>query len=297
MSIVFCKSKRYYKHLFGYLREILYNVKKCYLLRLEVYMVAHGEHSLDGKRILVPPARPEANPLLNMLQRRGAEAIEFPGLIAAPPLSYGHMDEAIRHLNKFDWIIFSGRDCVINFFERFNALVNDRAELQGRKIIAIGHGAVLALKTKGIEINYIPRIHTARGVIDALQEISGSWFLLLRVEDASRSLPEKLRELGAKVSEVDGYRMIVDTSTDMTEKVLGGKFDAVALTNPTAVRYLLKGINQMGLNLLESLKGTTIAVVGPATAETARRSGLTPAIVSQGHIANLRDSLIEFFKD
>ncbi len=121
--------------------------------------------------------------------------------------------------------------------------------------------------------------------------------MLVRVEDASRSLPERLKELGAKVREVDGYRMLVDTSKDLAKKVFGYKLDAVALANPSAVRFLLKGANQLGLNLLESLKEVTIAAVGPATAEVARNYGLTPSIVSRGHITNLRDSLIDFFSN
>ncbi len=259
-------------------------------------MIESKEKRLTGKRILVPPARPESNPLFNVLQRHGAEVLEFPKLRIAPPALYSPMDEVIRHINRFDWIIFSGSNCVINFLDRFNELLGDQADLIGRKIAAIGSGAASALKKKGIEINYIPRIHTARGVIDGLQDVSGLRFLLVRVEDASRYLPERLRELGATVSEVDGYRMVVDTSADMVKEVFCSKLDAVALTNPTAVRFLLKGADQTGLNLLESLQGVMIAAVGPATAETARNYGLTPGIVSGGHIANLRDSLIEFFR-
>ena len=48
-------------------------------------MIADGENGLTGRRILVPPARPEANPLLHILQKHGAEVIEFPKLITAPP--------------------------------------------------------------------------------------------------------------------------------------------------------------------------------------------------------------------
>jgi uroporphyrinogen III methyltransferase/synthase len=260
-------------------------------------MTADGENGLTGRRILVPPARPEANPLLHILQKHGAEVIEFPKLITAPPVDYGAMDESIRNLKQFDWIIFSGSNCVVNFFERLDELAGYRAEFSGRRIAAIGYGAVSALKTKGIEINYIPKDHTSQGVIEGLIEIPGSRFLLIRVQDASRSLPERLRELGAEVTEVDGYRMIVDTNADMVEKAFGSKLDAVALTNPTAVRFLLKGADQSGLDLLKSLKGAAIAVVGPATADAAERSGLKPDIVSKGHIANLRDSLRDLFNN
>ncbi|MCK5505934.1 MAG: uroporphyrinogen-III synthase, partial [Thermodesulfovibrionia bacterium] len=107
-------------------------------------MAADGENGLTGRRILVPPARPEANPLLHILQKHGAEVIEFPKLITAPPVDYGAMDESIRNLKQFDWIIFSGSNCVVNFFERLDELAGYRAEFSGRRIAAIGYGAVSA---------------------------------------------------------------------------------------------------------------------------------------------------------
>lgn len=272
---------------------------KLYALRsgalIKDYMAEPVERTLVDKRILVPPARPESNPLLNVLQRRGAEVLEFPKLIIALPVNYDSMDDAIRHLDRFDHIIFSGSNCVVNFIKRFNKHTIDRAVLGGLNITAIGHGAVSALKKEGMEINYVPRIHTSQEIIEGLGAIAGSSFLLVRVEGASRSLPERLRGLGAKVREVEGYRMIVDADGDAAGKVFGRKLDAAALTNPTAVRFLIKGADRVGLNLRELLRGVTVAAVGPATAEAARNCGLTPGIVSKGHIANLINSLIEIF--
>ncbi len=64
--------------------------------------------TLAGRRIMIPPARPEANPLLRSLKRRGAETLEFPALKTAPPADYGLMDRAIQRVKDFDYIIFSG---------------------------------------------------------------------------------------------------------------------------------------------------------------------------------------------
>ncbi|MCK5505967.1 MAG: uroporphyrinogen-III synthase [Thermodesulfovibrionia bacterium] len=255
------------------------------------------EHILTGKRILVPPARPESNPLLSMLQKYGAEVLEFPRLITAPPSDYSKIDNAIKDLGRFDWIIFSGRNCVVNFMERFKMLVNDKTVLSNLRIAAIAHGTVSALKKEGMEISYNPNVHTARDVIDGFERVSGVRFLLVRVEDATMLLPERLKAQGADVTEVDGYRMLIETGKDMADKVFGSKLDAIALTNPSAVKFFLKGASQSGLNIPGILKGVTIAAVGPATSMTAGSYGLTPDIVSKGHIANLRDSLIEFFME
>lgn len=250
---------------------------------------------LSSKRILIPPARPEANPLFHILGRRGADAFEFPALKVAAPADYGPMDGAIRRLKDFDLVIFSGSNCVINFLERLEGSQLGKAALSEPKIVAIGHGASSALKKEGIEIDYVPKLHTAEGVTAALGEISGSTFLLVRVEGASRSLPQRLRGLGAKVTEVAGYRMLVDTTAEMAEKVFGSGLDALALANPASVRFFLKGAEQIGVNLEETLKEVTIAAVGPATAEAAIRNGLTPHIISRGHIADLAESLTDFF--
>jgi uroporphyrinogen-III synthase len=67
------------------------------------------------------------------------------------------------------------------------------------------------------------------------------------------------------------------------------------LANPTAVRFFLKGAEDISLKLGETLKGVMIAAVGPATAEAAEARGLKPDIVSKGHIADLAESLSKYF--
>jgi uroporphyrinogen-III synthase len=120
-------------------------------------------------------------------------------------------------------------------------------------------------------------------------------FLLVRVEGAPLGLPERLRSLGAGVSEVAGYRMLVEASAKTAEKVFGRKLRVLVLANPTAVRFLVRATDELGIDLQVRLKGVSIAAVGPATAEAARSHGLTPDIVSKGHIADLAESLTDFF--
>ncbi len=258
-------------------------------------MTAPTEKPLACKRILIPPARPEANPLLNILERRGAEVLEFPSLKVVPPGDYGPIDRAIRRLKDFDCIVFSGSNCVINFLDRLEALRLGKAALSEPKIVPIGHGTVSVLKREGIEIHYIPNVHTAEGVTERLGDIYGLNFLLVRMEGASRSLPQRLRDLGAQLSEVVGYRMLVVATLEMAEKAFALRIDGLALANPTSVRFLFKGVEQLGLNLADSFEEVTIAAVGPATAAAAGTYGLTPNIVSKGHIADLAESLTNFF--
>lgn len=256
-------------------------------------MIASRQEPLTGKRILVPPARPEVNPLLRMLKREGADVVEFPAISVAPPRDYEPMDKAIRQLKIFAWIVFSGSNCVVNFFERLRRLRLSGEAIVDARIGAIGHGAHSALKKEGIGYVYVPKMHTAESVIEGFGDIRGLRFLLVRVEGGSRSLPESLKGLGAEVVEVDGYRMVVHADPDAAEKVFGQHLDILALSNPTSVRFLIKATDELGIDLGASLKGVSIAAVGPATAEAAGRHGLAPDIVSKGHIADLVKTLID----
>jgi uroporphyrinogen III methyltransferase/synthase len=228
-----------------------------------------------------------------MLERKGAEVLEFPRIAPAPPAVFDAMDSAIEHLRDFDWIVFSGSNCVKNFFHRLDTLGLGKERITAHKVAAIGHGAVSQLKKLDIEPDYVPKVHTAEGVAHGLPDIRGSRLLLVRIDGASRNLPEELRSLGAEVTEVAGYRMIVDASPEMAEKVFGPRLDALALANPTAVRFLITAADKLGMDLHSRLKGVSVATVGPATDEAARRHGLDPDVVSEGHIADLAETLTD----
>jgi len=255
--------------------------------------MATKKKSLIGKRILVPPARPEANPLRRILERKGAEVWEFPVLRPAPPPAYDAIDSAIRQLQAFDWVVFSGSNCVVNFFDRLDTLGLGKEPIVEKQISAIGYGAVSALKKLGIEPDYIPKVHTAEGVTGGLQDIHGLSFLLIRIDGASRDLPERLRSLGATVTEVAGYRMLVEADAEIAEKIFGLRLDALALANPTAVRFLVTATNNLGIDLQSRLKGVAIAAVGPATEEAAKGYGFTSDGVAGGHIADLAETVTD----
>jgi uroporphyrinogen III methyltransferase/synthase len=258
-------------------------------------MGQQDKRPLSGKLILVPPARPEANPLLKILEQAGAETVEFPHLEVAPPADFRPMDEAIRELAAFDWLVFSGSNCVTNFLDRLDALPVNRDILEQVRLAAIGTGAAGKLRQAGLRLDYTPQQHTAQAVAKGFGEVAALRFLLIRVAGASRALPEKLQDLGAEIREIEGYRMLVRADRERARRIFGQRPHAVALANPSAIRYLLQGLAQAGLQAVEALQGIPMAAVGPATAKAARASGITPAVTAEGHISDLPASLASLF--
>ena len=249
-------------------------------------------------RILVPPARPEMNPLLQLLRRGGAEGIEFPLLQPEPPRDVASLDLALARLDQYAWIIFSGGLSVENFLSRL-ALHSEAAALRERlrqsSIVAIGHAALQALKAASVPVSLSPRQHTAEPVVDELTaraSLSAQRLLLVRVEGAGRDLPAELERRGARVEEASGYRMEVRPSDDQAANLLRGRLDAVALANPTAVRYLGRALAGVTPALRSLLTRPLIAAAGPATAQTAEEHGFRVGLVAAGHVADLARQLL-----
>jgi len=256
---------------------------------------------LSGRRILVPPSRPEVNPLLRALALKGAEVVEFPRLVVAEPESWAPLDEAVAGIGLFDWLLFSGSFCVRHFFARMERAGADQATVFARKVAAVGYGALSALKERGVAADIYPRRHVAADVVAALeaagpligQRFLGQRFLLVRVAGAPGGLPQLLRERGARVTEVAGYRML--TQAKEAAGALTPPPDIIAFANPAAVRLFARGLSELGLSIDAATRGVAVASVGPATTEAAEKAGFRVEVASAGSQVDLLKDLVKAY--
>ncbi|HME58199.1 MAG TPA: uroporphyrinogen-III synthase, partial [Terracidiphilus sp.] len=63
--------------------------------------------SLAGRRVLVTRAAHQAGKLSEGLRALGAEPVEVPVLEIRPPASFRPLDEALRQLDRYDWLILT----------------------------------------------------------------------------------------------------------------------------------------------------------------------------------------------
>lgn len=250
-------------------------------------------HPLFGRTVLVTRARSQASQLTARLEMLGARVIEAPTIaITAPSDGYAAIDTAIEQLHSYQWLIFTSANGVTEFFARLNVAGKDTRALGYARVAAIGSATAARLREHGIVADVVPAEFRAEGVVAALkgQLPPHAKVLLARAEEAREVLPDALREMGADVTIAPVYKTItgeVDAES-LREQLAGGEIDMVTFTSSSTVKNL---VNILGS--IAPLAGVKTAAIGPVTAETATKLGITPDIVAAEYTI---DGLVEAIK-
>ncbi len=242
---------------------------------------------LFGKRILVTRPREQAAEFVSLLQALGADPIEAPMIRIAPPADYTGLDAACAAIDQFDWAIFTSGNAVDAFMSRLLASSADVRALKDVKLCAIGAGTSERFSRFGIKVDLIPAESRAEGVIQALLDlgrVSGLRILLPKADIARELIGDELRRRGALVTDVTAYRTVAidperEGEPDVYRMLLDRRIDVVTFTSPSSVRSFaeLYGADTAA----DLLHATTVAAIGPVTAEAAAQLDITCSIVPE----------------
>jgi len=236
---------------------------------------------LFGKRILVTRAGSQAGSFEKLLIEHGALPVRFSSIEIKPLTANKKLDNALSHLDKYDWIAFTSVNGVEIFFSRLRDLGLDSRCLSGLKIGAIGPMTGQALHKMGITPDYLPAEFTGRGFVAGLKKrLAGRQrFLLPRAAIADDEITQGLKKLGAKVDEIAIYSTIRPRSNKTRLKALLFKngIDVITFTSSSTVTNLLCGLSKVEIARIQP----KIACIGPKTARTAAKAGLNIAIIAK----------------
>ena len=249
--------------------------------------------SLTGRRILVTRATKQAASLSRKLQDLGATIIEIPTIEIKPPPSMEELDNAIKNLKNYDWIIFTSAHGVEFFIRRMVALQVDLSLLKGAKIATIGSTTSAALQRVGRSPDYVPDEFLSEQIALGLGDLRGKKILLPRADIASGRLPRLLRNRGGIVDEVAVYRTTIpkELNSEIVKAAFKVGVDVVTFTSPSTVNNFVQVLsNEVG----KCLSNVRVACIGPVTFEAARKAGIEVHVVANPHTI---DALVEAIQD
>lgn len=246
-----------------------------------------SERPLEGWRIVVTRPRAQAEAFSSRLETLGASVIEFPTIAIEPPANTRPLDEAMRALESYDWIIFTSVNGVRQFWQRARELGADLSPVSRLRVAAIGPATAGELRAHDVEPEIVPDEFVAEAIVEALPDVGGLRILLPRADIARPVLREQLIDKGAQVDEVAAYRTVRGKPDESAFAALRSGVDVLTFTSASTVRNF---VDIVGDDLEAVLRETAIACIGPITERAARERGLPVHVVASEYTV---DGLIE----
>jgi uroporphyrinogen III methyltransferase / synthase len=255
---------------------------------------------LLGKRIVVTRAREQASDLVRQLSDLGADCLEYPTIKIVPAEDLKPMDEAIKNLSAYDWIIFTSVNGVQFFFDRLFETDRDVRALNHICTAAIGPATAERMFQFGLKSDIIPKNYRAESVVEAFrkEKLDGKKILLPRAGEARPVLPVELRKMGADVDEVTAYltEKVRDNADLLVKQLEDNAIDLITFTSSSTVRNFKSLLPPEKFTRL--IDGVTIASIGPITTNTAEESGFKVDISTESYtIPGLCEAILKYYRN
>ncbi|MFZ1087364.1 MAG: uroporphyrinogen-III synthase [Terracidiphilus sp.] len=233
--------------------------------------------SLNGRRILVTRAAHQAGRLSEGLRALGAEPVELPVIEIGPPESFEPLDDALQHLDRYDWLILTSANTIERFCSRARRFAVNPAHTAGLKIAAIGQATAETAAGYGFQVAVVPQAYVAESLIAALGELPrGKRILLPRATVARDVIPDALRAAGAVVDVVEAYRNVMpEAAPQQLRQALAEGLDAATFTSSSSATHLAEAARMAGV--VWPLAAIPAVSIGPITSQTLRELGWPPA--------------------
>ncbi len=229
--------------------------------------------------MVVTRAPEQAEGFVRALEEYGAEVILMPMVSYADPVNFKPLDDALRELVKFDWVVFTSQNAVTFFSKRARALGIDPrpANSEKPKIAAVGPATARAIGKEGMPLYLISgQYHGGALAKDLRKQVNGKKVLLPRSDRAGAELPRALRAAKAKVTDVITYRTIASTGFDEAQVA---EADVFTFASPSAFAAFADSVDAARLRGLS--ESARFAAIGLTTAASIREAGFAVEIIAE----------------
>ncbi|WP_223591121.1 uroporphyrinogen-III synthase [Neobacillus bataviensis] len=249
---------------------------------------------LLDKRVLVPRGKDQAKSFSQLVESYGGIPIEIPLIAFRPIASNERLQDCLKALDTYDWIIFTSNVTVETFF----TFLDDSVEALPR-VAVIGKKTEEVLKEKGVQAEFVPSVYVAEEFVEEFLPIlqSGSKVLIPKGNLAREYIAAALTEAGAQVEEVIIYETYLPEESRL--KVRGmladGEIDILSFTSPSTVDHFMEVVKDYDLH--EQLSSCVISCIGPVTEKKLLEYGL--AVHASPKVYTVKDminSTIDFLE-
>jgi len=254
---------------------------------------------LYGQRILI--TRQLTDDYLK-LEELGAELFVFPTINFLPPEDFTELDNSIKNIKSYNYIVFPSPRAVNFFFKRFIFLGKDVRDLKGVLICVLGQETANTLKKYGINADIIPDEFNAEAVAELFKKKvihespSSIRILYPRSDIALKSFAKAMQNAGVVVDAPETYRTVKPSehAKRLSRFLMEGKITVATFTSPSSFNNLFEMLKDEVKNVLKDL---TIAAIGKTTAKAIEEKGYKVSIMpDRSTIKDMVEAIIRWGK-
>jgi len=250
--------------------------------------------NLTNKRIVITRPRERAGEFAALLTAEGAEPVFFPVIQISPLHDHTRLDEALRNLEHYDWLILTsvhGVDAFISRMQRLGLALPNHL-----RVAAVGIQTAMSLSGYGVTVHFVPTEYSAESIASSLRaDASAKRFLLPQSNLARDVLAKQLQSAGGEVDEVVAYHTAQAQPDPFALEVLRSGVDVVTFASPSSVKGFANILDEHNVDIHNLPGNPLIACIGQVTASAVKDIGLQVNIEAQEHtIKGLVAALKEF---
>lgn len=264
-------------------------------IRDENIVFAQSDVSLKDKVIISTRAIESGDSLPDILKTCGAKLLSLPMIEIAPSKLDTRAIEQLNHLERFDWIFFTSKNGVINFFRH---LIDVKGNTELPKTV---HLAVIGYKT-GLELEYYgytPTLISDENTSDELliqfykkYQPQNLTILLALGNLADNTLSSRLSTENT-VNRINVYQIVKPAYADpeIVEIIKNGLYDLIVFTSPSTFNNFCSYFKADQIGKLKMVS------IGMTTTKAIQEAGFEPVLTAKkSNVEGLRDAIIEYYQ-
>ncbi len=261
-------------------------------------------------KVLITRPRAQSESFGEALKAVDFEPIYFPVIEIRPIENNTELDNAIKNIEKYDWVVFTSVNAVDVTFDIVvrrefspttlapHASAGEQSPTRSDiapKIAAIGPKTADALRKHNIEPDFVPEEYVAEAILPGLGDLKNKWVLLPRAEIARKDLPAAIVKAGGIAHEIVVYQTLPAAVDVNGLFALKSGVDVITFTSASTVENFVAVMRQNKLDPLNLPNNPLFACIGPITEQAAREEGLVNLVVAKEYTtAGLIEAIGEY---
>lgn len=254
--------------------------------------------ALEGKTIVITRPKRQAKNFALLLKSQGAKVISCPTIRIRPLKNYQHLDETLKNLASYDWLIFTSANGAEQWVKRYRKLLKNQALPQKIKTCAIGPVTAEKMRSLGIPVTKKSKEYVAESILKEIPAPKGKKILIPRAMEAREVLPRELERRGAQVDVIPLYRTVPDkTNFPIFRKAFKkNQVDCITFTSSSTVKNFFTLLGAGKRRLFKNNK-IVAASIGPVTTQTLKNYRCLPKIVAKKPTTlHLAKAIVDFYQ-